>query len=113
MDEFFSLIDFVNPSSLAPSLAAFKRVYGDVIAHGRDHSASDDEKMLGHERSRCLVLLSSLPFRQANVSFHTLVFEDVHVHEQQWVPPDFACTAMTKGGSSQASRMCIKHLERI
>lgn len=53
MDEFFSLIDFVNPSSLAPSLSAFKRVYGDIIAHGRDRSASEDDKALGHERSQC------------------------------------------------------------
>lgn len=53
MDEFFSLIDFVNPGSLAPSLGAFKRIYGDVIARSRDRSASDEEKALGHERSQC------------------------------------------------------------
>lgn len=53
MDEFYSLVDFVNPGSLAPTLAAFKRVYGDVIARSRDRSASDEEKALGHERSQC------------------------------------------------------------
>lgn len=40
--------------SLAPSLSAFKRVYGDVIARSRDRGASDDERLLGQERSQCV-----------------------------------------------------------
>lgn len=47
------------PCSLAPSLSAFKRVYGDVITRSRDRGADDDERLLGQERSQYVQCLPS------------------------------------------------------
>eukprot|EP01025_Chloroclados_australasicus_P049131 TRINITY_DN5588_c0_g3_i2.p1 TRINITY_DN5588_c0_g3~~TRINITY_DN5588_c0_g3_i2.p1 ORF type:complete len:771 (+),score=69.67 TRINITY_DN5588_c0_g3_i2:134-2446(+) len=56
MREFFCLMDFVNPGSLG-SPTQFKRLYEDTINASREPDASEEQKMLGEERSKGLQML--------------------------------------------------------
>lgn len=49
MEEFFALVDFVNPGYLG-DLSLFRTVYAEPIASSKDRSASDEAKSLGEER---------------------------------------------------------------
>lgn len=49
MEEFYALVDFVNPGYLG-ELSLFRTVYAEPIASSKDRSASDDVKLLGTER---------------------------------------------------------------
>uniref|UniRef100_A0A8C5PWY8 RAD54 homolog B n=1 Tax=Leptobrachium leishanense TaxID=445787 RepID=A0A8C5PWY8_9ANUR len=59
LQEFFALIDFVNPGILG-SLSTYKKIYEEPIIRSREPSATKEEKELGEERAAELVRLTGL-----------------------------------------------------
>ncbi|XP_063307314.1 DNA repair and recombination protein RAD54B isoform X2 [Pelobates fuscus] len=59
LQEFYALIDFVNPGILG-SLGTYKKIYEEPIIRSREPSATKDEKDLGEERAAELVRLTGL-----------------------------------------------------
>ncbi|XP_025869440.1 DNA repair and recombination protein RAD54B isoform X1 [Vulpes vulpes] len=59
LQEFFALIDFVNPGILG-SLSFYRRVYEEPIIISRQPSASEEEKKLGEKRAVELTCLTGL-----------------------------------------------------
>ncbi|XP_036193608.1 DNA repair and recombination protein RAD54B isoform X1 [Myotis myotis] len=61
LQEFFALIDFVNPGILG-SLSSFRKIYEEPIIVSRQPSASKEEKELGERRAAELVCFTGLFF---------------------------------------------------
>ncbi|XP_055966219.1 DNA repair and recombination protein RAD54B [Sorex fumeus] len=59
LQEFFTLIDFVNPGILG-SLSSYRKIYEEPIIISRQPSASEEEKKLGEERATELTRLTRL-----------------------------------------------------
>ncbi|XP_049709971.1 DNA repair and recombination protein RAD54B isoform X1 [Elephas maximus indicus] len=59
LQEFFALIDFVNPGILG-SLSSYRKVYEEPIIISREPSASEEEKNLGVRRAAELTRLTGL-----------------------------------------------------
>ncbi|XP_069076581.1 DNA repair and recombination protein RAD54B isoform X2 [Pleurodeles waltl] len=59
LQEFYALIDFVNPGILG-SLSTYKKIYEEPIIRSRQPSASAEEKELGEERAAELARLTGL-----------------------------------------------------
>ncbi|XP_037659265.1 DNA repair and recombination protein RAD54B isoform X2 [Choloepus didactylus] len=59
LQEFFALIDFVNPGILG-SLSAYRKIYEEPIIISREPSASEEEKELGEKRAAELTCLTGL-----------------------------------------------------
>ncbi|XP_006859316.1 PREDICTED: DNA repair and recombination protein RAD54B [Chrysochloris asiatica] len=59
LQEFFALIDFVNPGILG-SLSSYKKVYEEPIIISRQPTASEEEKNLGERRAAELTRLTGL-----------------------------------------------------
>ncbi|XP_047639556.1 DNA repair and recombination protein RAD54B [Phacochoerus africanus] len=59
LQEFFSLIDFVNPGILG-SLSCYRKIYEEPIITSRQPSASQEEKELGERRACELTCLTGL-----------------------------------------------------
>ncbi|XP_012373582.2 DNA repair and recombination protein RAD54B [Dasypus novemcinctus] len=59
LQEFFAVIDFVNPGILG-SLSAYKKIYEEPIIISREPSASEEEKELGEKRAAELTCLTGL-----------------------------------------------------
>lgn len=51
LDEFFAMMDFVNPGLLG-SLLSFKRIFEAPITKGRDRNASAEDQALGKARTK-------------------------------------------------------------
>ncbi|XP_024428253.2 DNA repair and recombination protein RAD54B isoform X2 [Desmodus rotundus] len=60
LQEFFALIDFVNPGILG-SLSSYRKIYEEPIIISRQPSASEEEKELGEKRAAELICLTA-PF---------------------------------------------------
>ncbi|XP_054446030.1 DNA repair and recombination protein RAD54B [Pteronotus mesoamericanus] len=60
LQEFFALIDFVNPGILG-SLSSYRKIYEEPIIISRQPSASEEEKELGEKRAAELISLTG-PF---------------------------------------------------
>ncbi|XP_006761258.1 PREDICTED: DNA repair and recombination protein RAD54B isoform X1 [Myotis davidii] len=61
LQEFFALIDFVNPGILG-SLSSFRKIYEEPIIVSRQPSASKEDKELGERRAAELVCFTGLFF---------------------------------------------------
>ncbi|XP_070248355.1 DNA repair and recombination protein RAD54B isoform X2 [Myotis yumanensis] len=61
LQEFFALIDFVNPGILG-SLSSFRKIYEEPIIISRQPSASKEEQELGEKRAAELVCFTGLFF---------------------------------------------------
>ncbi|XP_074172338.1 DNA repair and recombination protein RAD54B isoform X2 [Rhinolophus sinicus] len=61
LQEFFALIDFVNPGILG-SLSSYRKIYEEPIIISRQASASEEEKELGDRRAAELTCLTGLFF---------------------------------------------------
>ncbi|XP_036088769.1 DNA repair and recombination protein RAD54B isoform X2 [Rousettus aegyptiacus] len=61
LQEFFALIDFVNPGILG-SLSSYRKIYEEPIIISRQPSASEEEKELGERRAAELTCLTGLFF---------------------------------------------------
>lgn len=61
LQEFFALIDFVNPGILG-SLSSYRKIYEEPIIISRQPSASEEEKELGERRAAQLTCLTGLFF---------------------------------------------------
>ncbi|KAG8520440.1 DNA repair and recombination protein RAD54B, partial [Galemys pyrenaicus] len=59
LQEFFALIDFVNPGILG-SLSSYRKIYEEPIIASRQPSASEEEKELGEKRAAELTCLTGL-----------------------------------------------------
>ncbi|XP_037597798.1 DNA repair and recombination protein RAD54B isoform X4 [Cebus imitator] len=59
LQEFFALIDFVNPGILG-SLSSYRKIYEEPIILSREPSASEEEKELGERRAAELTCLTGL-----------------------------------------------------
>ncbi|XP_064240447.1 DNA repair and recombination protein RAD54B isoform X5 [Aotus nancymaae] len=59
LQEFFALIDFVNPGILG-SLSSYRKIYEEPIILSREPSASEEEKELGERRASELTCLTGL-----------------------------------------------------
>ncbi|KAM6215655.1 DNA repair and recombination protein RAD54B [Rhynchocyon petersi] len=59
LQEFFALIDFVNPGILG-SLSSYRKIYEEPIVASREPSASEEEKNLGERRAAELTRLTGL-----------------------------------------------------
>ncbi|XP_054548080.1 DNA repair and recombination protein RAD54B isoform X2 [Talpa occidentalis] len=59
LQEFFALIDFVNPGVLG-SLSSYRKIYEEPIIVSRQPSASEEEKELGEKRAAELTCLTGL-----------------------------------------------------
>eukprot|EP00069_Balaena_mysticetus_P010353 bmy_20620T0 len=59
LQEFFALIDFVNPGILG-SLPSYRKIYEEPIIKSRQPSASEEEKGLGERRAAELTCLTGL-----------------------------------------------------
>ncbi|KAJ8785192.1 hypothetical protein J1605_007748 [Eschrichtius robustus] len=59
LQEFFALIDFVNPGILG-SLPSYRKIYEEPIIKSRQPSASEEEKELGERRAAELTCLTGL-----------------------------------------------------
>ncbi|XP_072269343.1 DNA repair and recombination protein RAD54B, partial [Pyxicephalus adspersus] len=59
LQEFFALINFVNPGILG-SLSTYRKIYEEPILQSREPSASKEQKSLGEERASELARLTSL-----------------------------------------------------
>ncbi|XP_063113641.1 DNA repair and recombination protein RAD54B isoform X1 [Cavia porcellus] len=59
LQEFFALIDFVNPGVLG-SLSSYRKIYEEPIIMSREPSASEEEKELGERRAAELTRLTGL-----------------------------------------------------
>nr|XP_033789597.1 DNA repair and recombination protein RAD54B isoform X2 [Geotrypetes seraphini] len=59
LQEFYSLIEFVNPGILG-SLSTYKKIYEEPIVRSREPSATKEEKELGEERAAELARLTGL-----------------------------------------------------
>ncbi|XP_006884688.1 PREDICTED: DNA repair and recombination protein RAD54B [Elephantulus edwardii] len=59
LQEFFALIDFVNPGILG-SLSSYRKIYEEPIITSREPSASEEEKNLGESRAAELTRLTGL-----------------------------------------------------
>lgn len=59
LQEFFALIDFVNPGILG-SLSSYRKIYEEPIIVSREPSASEEEKKLGERRAAELTCLTGL-----------------------------------------------------
>ncbi|XP_018415698.1 PREDICTED: DNA repair and recombination protein RAD54B isoform X2 [Nanorana parkeri] len=59
LQEFFALINFVNPGILG-LLSTYRKIYEDPILQSREPSASKEQKSLGEERASELARLTSL-----------------------------------------------------
>ncbi|XP_042639565.1 DNA repair and recombination protein RAD54B [Orycteropus afer afer] len=59
LQEFFALIDFVNPGILG-SLSSYRKIYEEPIILSREPSASEEEKNLGERRAAELTRLTGL-----------------------------------------------------
>ncbi|EHB16386.1 DNA repair and recombination protein RAD54B, partial [Heterocephalus glaber] len=59
LQEFFALIDFVNPGVLG-SLASYRKIYEEPIVMSREPSASEEEKELGERRAAELTRVTGL-----------------------------------------------------
>uniref|UniRef100_A0A8C7A3Z9 RAD54 homolog B n=1 Tax=Neovison vison TaxID=452646 RepID=A0A8C7A3Z9_NEOVI len=59
LQEFFALIDFVNPGILG-SLSSYRKIYEEPIILSRQPSASEEEKELGEKRAAELSCLTGL-----------------------------------------------------
>ncbi|XP_075682028.1 DNA repair and recombination protein RAD54B isoform X2 [Rhinoderma darwinii] len=59
LQEFYALIDFVNPGILG-SLSTYRKVYEEPIIRSREPSANEEEKKLGDERAAELGRLTGL-----------------------------------------------------
>uniref|UniRef100_A0A7M4FS07 DNA repair and recombination protein RAD54B n=1 Tax=Crocodylus porosus TaxID=8502 RepID=A0A7M4FS07_CROPO len=59
LQEFYALIDFVNPGILAP-LSTFRKIYEEPIIQSREPSATKEEKELGERRAAELTRLTGL-----------------------------------------------------
>ncbi|XP_004679783.1 PREDICTED: DNA repair and recombination protein RAD54B isoform X2 [Condylura cristata] len=59
LQEFFALIDFVNPGILG-SLSSYRKIYEEPIIVSRQPSASEEEKELGEKRAAELTCLTGL-----------------------------------------------------
>ncbi|XP_032277647.1 DNA repair and recombination protein RAD54B isoform X2 [Phoca vitulina] len=59
LQEFFALIDFVNPGILG-SLSSYRKIYEEPIIISRQPSASEEEKELGEKRAAELTCLTGL-----------------------------------------------------
>ncbi|XP_007999297.1 DNA repair and recombination protein RAD54B isoform X1 [Chlorocebus sabaeus] len=59
LQEFFALIDFVNPGILG-SLSSYRKIYEEPIILSREPSASEEEKELGERRATELACLTGL-----------------------------------------------------
>nr|XP_023504463.1 DNA repair and recombination protein RAD54B isoform X2 [Equus caballus] len=59
LQEFFALIDFVNPGILGP-LSSYRKIYEEPIILSRQPSASEEEKELGERRAAELTCLTGL-----------------------------------------------------
>jgi SNF2 family DNA or RNA helicase len=59
LDEFFSLVNFVNPGALGTDAKHFKRVFQAPIERGRDKNAAREESRLAEARSSELLALTS------------------------------------------------------
>ncbi|XP_036119857.1 DNA repair and recombination protein RAD54B isoform X1 [Molossus molossus] len=61
LQEFFALIDFVNPGILG-SLSSYRKIYEEPIIISRQPSASEEEKELGEKRAAELICVTGLFF---------------------------------------------------
>ncbi|XP_040849323.1 DNA repair and recombination protein RAD54B [Ochotona curzoniae] len=59
LQEFFALIDFVNPGILG-SLSSYRKIYEEPIILSREPSATEEEKELGERRAAELTCLTGL-----------------------------------------------------
>ncbi|XP_021562277.1 LOW QUALITY PROTEIN: DNA repair and recombination protein RAD54B [Carlito syrichta] len=59
LQEFFALIDFVNPGILGP-LSSYRKIYEEPIILSREPSAPEEEKELGERRAAELTRLTGL-----------------------------------------------------
>lgn len=59
LQEFYAIIDFVNPGILGSS-TAYRKVYEEPILHSRQPSCSEDERVLGEERAAELSRLTGM-----------------------------------------------------
>ncbi|XP_048638762.1 DNA repair and recombination protein RAD54B isoform X3 [Marmota marmota marmota] len=59
LQEFFALIDFVNPGILG-TLSSYRKIYEDPIIMSREPSASEEEKKLGERRAAELTCRTGL-----------------------------------------------------
>uniref|UniRef100_A0A8D2AGL3 DNA repair and recombination protein RAD54B n=1 Tax=Sciurus vulgaris TaxID=55149 RepID=A0A8D2AGL3_SCIVU len=59
LQEFFALIDFVNPGILG-SLSSYRKIYEEPIIMSREPSASEEEKKLGERRAAELTCLTGV-----------------------------------------------------
>ncbi|XP_045310161.1 DNA repair and recombination protein RAD54B isoform X3 [Leopardus geoffroyi] len=59
LQEFFALVDFVNPGILG-SLSSYRKIYEEPIILSRQPSASEEEKELGEKRAAELTCLTGL-----------------------------------------------------
>ncbi|CAI9624054.1 unnamed protein product, partial [Staurois parvus] len=69
LQEFFALINFVNPGILG-SLSTYRKIYEEPILQSREPSASKEQKTLGEERASELARVTGLFYSPKNTGGH-------------------------------------------
>ncbi|XP_077023333.1 DNA repair and recombination protein RAD54B isoform X2 [Tamandua tetradactyla] len=109
LQEFFTLIDFVNPGILG-SLSAYRKIYEEPIILSRQPSASEEEKELGEKRAAELTSLTGL-----------FVLRRTQEVINKYLPPKIETVVFCRPGalqielyrkllSSQVIRFCLQGL---
>ncbi|XP_069456727.1 DNA repair and recombination protein RAD54B isoform X2 [Ovis canadensis] len=109
LQEFFTLIDFVNPGILG-SLSAYRKIYEEPIIISRQPSASEEERELGEQRAAELTCLTGL-----------FILRRTQEVINQYLPPKIENVVFCRPGAlqialyrkllnSQAVRFCLQGL---
>ncbi|KAM5280819.1 DNA repair and recombination protein RAD54B [Ctenodactylus gundi] len=109
LQEFFALIDFVNPGILG-SLSSYRKIYEEPIIMSREPSASEEEKKLGERRASELARLTGL-----------FILRRTQEVINKYLPPKIENVVFCRPGTlqielyskllnSQAVRFCIQGL---
>ncbi|XP_062936072.1 DNA repair and recombination protein RAD54B isoform X1 [Cynocephalus volans] len=109
LQEFFTLINFVNPGILG-SLSSYRKIYEEPIIISREPSASEEEKELGERRAAELTCLTGL-----------FILRRTQEVINKYLPPKIENVVFCRPGSlqielyrkllnSQAVRFCLQGL---
>ncbi|XP_053414611.1 DNA repair and recombination protein RAD54B [Nycticebus coucang] len=110
LQEFFALIDFVNPGILG-SLSSYRRIYENPIILSREPSASEEEKNLGERRAAELTCLTGLfILRRTQEVINKYLPPKIENVVFCW-PTALQIEIYRKLLNSQAVRFCLQGLE--
>nr|XP_020007320.1 DNA repair and recombination protein RAD54B [Castor canadensis] len=109
LQEFFALIDFVNPGILG-SLSSYRKIYEEPIIMSREPSSSEEEKKLGERRAAELTCLTGL-----------FILRRTQEVINKYLPPKIETVVFCRPGAlqielhqkllnSQAVRFCLQGL---